>query len=211
MNIALLNGSPKSAHKSNTGILLGFLRTKLNAGNTVSEYGSTLYEEQLAELADMDAIVTAFPLYVDAIPSHLLRTMVQLDEHIQKNPLKHGIYVYALANNGFYEGKQNEIALQIIKNWCSHTGFIYGQGIGQGAGEMLPFISNVPLGHGPHKNLRNALAVLNNNIQNRQKGDDILFSPNFPYIDWRFMATNVFWNAEAKKNGLRKKDIVKRL
>jgi hypothetical protein len=60
------------------------------------------------------------------------------------------------------------------------------QGIGQGASEMLPFIKNVPLGHGPLKNMGNALNVLVENIQNKQKGKDILFSPNFPYMGWRF-------------------------
>jgi hypothetical protein len=98
-----------------------------------------------------------------------------------------------------------------MKNWCNGTGFKYGQGIGNGAGEILPYIKNVPFGHGPLKNLSKALDEIIRNIQNRQAGENIYLSPNFPYIGWKFMATNVFWNGQAKKNGIKKKDIMKRL
>jgi hypothetical protein len=137
--------------------------------------------------------------------------MVKMEDYNKKNALKHEIYLYVIVNNGFYEAKQNNISLKIIKNWCNRIGFIYGQGLGQSAGEMLPFNRNVPLGHGPFKNLGNALDILVENIQNKQKADDILCGPNFPYIGWRFMATNFFWILKAKKNGLSKKDIIKKL
>jgi hypothetical protein len=137
--------------------------------------------------------------------------MVQLEDYSKNNTMQKQIYVYIIANNGFYEGKQNKIALEIMKNWCDKTGFIYGQGIGNGAGEMLPYIKNVPLGHGPLKNLGKALDEVIKNMQNKQEGENIYLSPNFPYSAWKFMATNVFWNAQAKKNGITKRDIVRRV
>jgi multimeric flavodoxin WrbA len=127
MNIALINGSPKLGSKSNTGILLNFLRGKIDSNNKIFEYAinkKPLDNKELTDLCGMDSIVIAFPLYVDAIPSHLLRMMVQLDDYIKSNGItKHDAYVYIIINNGFYKGKQNTIALQIVKNWCEKTGF----------------------------------------------------------------------------------------
>jgi hypothetical protein len=213
MNIALVNGSPKTGTKSNSGIILGFLKKKLEQDNRIFEYNvgvKALDDEQIAGLCGVDVIVIGFPLYCDAPPSHLLRMMVQTEKYVNGNTVrKTDIHLYAIANNGFYEGNQNRVALDIIRNWCARIEFSYGQGIGQGAGEMLPFIENVPLGHGPLKNLGKALNELAKNIQNKQCGEDIFISPNFPYICWKFMATNVFWNGQAKKNGLKKKDVVR--
>jgi hypothetical protein len=214
MNIALINGSSKTGAKSNSGILLDFLKRKLEPQNRIFEYNiarKPLENGQIAELCGMDTVVLGFPLYCDAPPSHLLQMMVQTEDYVRSNTArKADICLYAVANNGFYEGKQNRIALDIVKNWCGRIGFNYGQGIGQGAGEMLAYIENVPLGRGPLKNLGKALDELTKNIQNRQRGENIFISPNFPYICWKFMATNVFWNSQAKKNGLKKKDIMRR-
>jgi multimeric flavodoxin WrbA len=214
MNIALINGSPKTGRESNSGILLDILRQRLVPHNTVSDYNisrNPLTDEQIREFYTMDAIVIAFPLYCDAPPSHLVKMMVQVENHARANPTEKRIYVYAVVNNGFYEGAQNGIALEIMKNWCARSGFIYGQGIGNGAGEMLPYIKNVPLGHGPQKNLGRALDELIKNLQNGREGENIYFSPNFPYIGWKFMAENIFWNRLAKKNGLKKKDILRKI
>jgi multimeric flavodoxin WrbA len=213
MNIALINGSPKIGGKNNSGILLDFLKKKLEPQNKIFEYRinkKPLNEAQIGELFGMDAVVIGFPLYCDAPPSPLLRWMIQMDDYARSNAVQTNAYVYAIANNGFYEGKQNAIALDIIKNWCGRVGFRYGQGLGQGAGEMLPYIEYVPLGHGPLKNLGKALDELAKKIQNKRQGENIFLSHNFPYLLWRFMATNVFWRGQARKNGLGRKDILRR-
>jgi multimeric flavodoxin WrbA len=214
MNVALINGSPKIGQESNSGILLNFLKQKIAPHNIIFNHSinrNSLKEEQIREFHIMDVIVIAFPLYCDAPPSHLVQMMVQIENYSKNNTIQKRPYVYVIVNNGFYEGKQNEIALEIMKNWCDRVGFIYGQGIGHGAGEMLPYIKNVPLGHGPLKNLGRALDEIAKNITNKQEGENIFLSPNFPYIGWKFMATNVFWNGQAKKNGINKKDIIKKL
>jgi hypothetical protein len=124
-------------------------------------------------------------------------------EQVMHRYRKKDILVYAVANNGFFEGNQNHIAFDILKNWCIRAGLSYGQGIAQGAGEMMPFIKNIPLGYGPLKNLGNAFTKLAQNIKNRKCAPDILFSPNWPRFAWRYMATHKFWHPHAKKNGLK--------
>lgn len=211
MKIAMINGSPKLG-KSNSVTMLKLLETKLNIGNEIMHYSMNkqpLTDEQYRALCRMDVLVFAFPLYIDAIPSHLFRMLVTLERYL-KTERKQEIYVYAIINNGFYEGKQNHIALDILKNWCERSGLHFGQGIGQGAGEMMEFIENVPLGHGPLKNLGRAINSLADHILTRGTGENILFSPNFPRFGWKFTGTHGFWNVNAKKNGLAKQDIFRR-
>lgn len=86
--------------------------------------------------------------YIDSIPSHLLRFLVDLEEHTFQ---KKDIMVYIIVNNGFYEGKQNRIVIEQMKHWCKAVDLKWGQAIGIGAGEMLPLIKDIPLGYGPQK------------------------------------------------------------
>lgn len=212
MKIAMINGSPKPG-KSNSAIMLKTLDPLLSTGNEITYYNINkrpLTIEQYCELCRMDTLIIAFPLYVDGIPSHLFRMLVALEEFM-KVEREQEIYVYAIINNGFFEGRQNHIALEILRNWCLRSGLHFGQGLGQGAGEMMGFLEKVPLGQGPLKNLGKAMESLSHNIHSRSVGESMLFSPNFPRFAWRFSATHSFWNATAKKNGLKKKDIMKRL
>ncbi|MDP4152237.1 MAG: hypothetical protein Q8865_02190 [Bacillota bacterium] len=212
MKIALINGSPKPS-KSNSEFMLQKLEPLILTGNEIFHYQlnrKPLSEVQYCELCRMDALVFAFPLYIDAIPSHLFRMLVELEKRM-KAERKKDIFVYALINNGFFEGKQNCVALEILQNWCLRSDLRFGQGVCHGAGEMIGSLQQVPLGHGPLKNLGAAMNSLADNIQSRSCGESLFISPNFPRFVWRFTATHTFWNATAKKNGLKTYEILRRL
>ena len=81
--------------------------------------------------------------------------------------------IYAVANNGFFEGKQNEIAIGQIKIWSEKINAKWGQGIGIGSGEMLPYLKNVPLGKEPIRNLGEGLENLCENILSLRNGENI--------------------------------------
>ena len=115
--------------------------------------------------------------------------------------------VYCMINNGFFEGRQNHIALDQMKNWCNAMGLTWGQGIGIGAGEMLPFLKDIPLGHGPNKNIGRSFKELACNITALDGGKDLFISPNWPRLLWKIQASLLYFYPLAKKNGLKKKDL----
>ncbi len=212
MKIAMIDGSPKYT-VSNSSRLLGKLEPMIHDNNEIVHYHlatKPFTEEQYLELCRMDILIFSFPLYVDGIPSHLLRMLVKLEDFMKADRQK-PVTVYAIINNGFYEGKQNHIAVRILENWCLKSGITFGQGIGMGAGEMMDSVGNVPLGHGPLKNLGAAYQSLSDSIRSRASGKPIYLSPNFPKFAWKFSAIHFFWNANARKNGLKKKDILRQL
>lgn len=152
MNISIINGSPKSG-KSTSGLLIKYLLQEMGECNA-QVFKCTLQTTELAKIACSDVLVLVFPLYVDSIPSQLLQLLIILEE--LKN-LNHDMMVYCIVNNGFFEGTQNYVAIQQIKNWCAAADLNWGQGVGIGAGEMLPFTANIPLKHGPNKNIGYAI------------------------------------------------------
>ncbi len=203
MNICILNGSPK-AGKSTSELLIEYLSAYFGGNETVTfnVCKTHLSEEQFSRIQNSDALVFVFPLYIDGINSRLLRFLIELEKRgfADKSTL-----VYCIINNGFYEGRQNAAAADIMKNWCKAVGLTYGQTLGAGAGEMLPFLKNIPLGHGPNRNLGIAFRELSRNILSLKCGEDMFVSPNWPRFLWKIASSLKFWYPRAKENGIKRK------
>lgn len=208
MKIMMIDGSPKVS-KSNSEYFLNILSDFIESKDIVKYKLSKKvdYEDIIKETNTIDTLVFAFPLYVDSLPSHVLEFLIMLEENFKDN-LK-GVNVYVIANCGFYEGKQNKIALNIMKCWCKKMNIKWAQGIGIGAGEMMGGLRNVPMGKGPNTNLGLALDNLAKNINENKSGDDIFTTPSmFPRFAFR-LAANRFWISKANRNGLKKRDLNK--
>ena len=93
------------------------------------------YAAILEQLGDAQNVVFALPLYVDGIPSHVLRFMERLEAHAKARDVR--LTVYVIANNGFIEGRQNEPLMQTFEHFCTRAGFMWGGGVGIGGGVML--------------------------------------------------------------------------
>lgn len=200
MKIMMIDGSPKVS-KSNSEYFLNILSDFIESKDIVKYKLSKKvdYEDIIKEINTIDTLVFAFPLYVDSLPSHVLEFLIMLEENFKDN-LK-GVNVYVIANCGFYEGKQNKIALNIMKCWCKKMNIKWAQGIGIGAGEMMGGLRNVPMGKGPNTNLGLALDNLAKNINENKSGDDIFTTPSmFPRFAFR-LAANRFWISKANRNG----------
>ena len=208
MKIMMIDGSPKVS-KSNSEYFLNILSDFIESKDIVKYKLSKKvdYEDIIKEINTIDTLVFAFPLYVDSLPSHVLEFLIMLEENFKDN-LK-GVNVYVIANCGFYEGKQNKIALNIMKCWCKKMNIKWAQGIGIGAGELMGGLRNVPMGKGPNTNLGLALDNLAKNINENKSGDDIFTTPSmFPRFAFR-LAANRFWISKANRNGLKKRDLNK--
>ena len=84
MNITFINGSPKKTG-STSGVLLSELRTYLDGNSLVeaSFYAASRPEQFLTEkFGKPDALVFAFPLYVDGVPSHFLRLLAAMEDFL---------------------------------------------------------------------------------------------------------------------------------
>ena len=208
MKIALINGSPK-LKESASGCILHDLKSLLdNGSHVIYEYSlrkPQLRLEEMKDLAECDVFVFAFPLYVDSIPSHLLNCLIQLEDFLSELK-ERDIKVYVVVNCGFYEGYQNKLAIEIMKNWCVKSGLIWGQGIGIGAGGMITSLKNIPMGHGPKRNQGIALEQFASNILSCSSGDDLYITANLPRFLYK-IAAEKNWRQSVKANGLKRRDL----
>lgn len=201
MKVLLINGSPKPENGgSASGIILDALKQRFGgAAVTVTQYNAAKQNAQefLRAVSGCNALVFAFPLYVDGIPSHLLRLLCEIQPHIaQEAP---GARVYAVVNNGFFQGQQNALALEMMRNFCVRADCIWGGGLGVGGGGMA---GAAPVGRGPLKKLGLALDALTEAIKNGKTIDDRLFAPGFPRFLYQLLA-HISWRTQARKNGLK--------
>jgi multimeric flavodoxin WrbA len=158
-------------------------------------------DEIITAFVGCKILIFVFPLYVDGIPSHLLRLLDETREALAKSAPN--ATVYCVVNNGFYEARQNNIALEMMKNFCARSQLKWGQGLGVGAGGMITFLS---IGRGPMKNLGKALDALVKNILTSQSADNRFVEPNFPKSLYQILV-HLNWRLEAKKHGLKAKQL----
>jgi len=207
MKISIINGSPKVG-KSNSEILGNYILSLLK-DNEIKKYYSIsvrLDDKIKNEIHSSDILIFLFPLYVDGIPSNLLKLLVEFE---REKVIKSGTKIYCIVNNGFYEGKQNRLAILQMKNWCEKVKARWGQGIGVGAGELLPYLKKYPLGQGPLKNLGKVLDEFSANIRTLKSDEDIYINPNWLKSLYFFQGT-ISWILKGRKNNLRVRELFRK-
>ena len=207
MKIIIINGSPKTI-KSNSEILGNYLFPLLKENNIKIYYSIhfQLNDKMKNEIYNSDVLIFIFPLYVDGIPSNLLKLLVEFEK---ENAIRPETKIYCIVNNGFYEGKQNFLALLHMKNWCKKVNAKWGQGIGIGSGELLPYLKKFKLGQGPLKNLEKILNRLSRNILTLNSDKNIYINPNWPKILY-FIQGSFSWILKARKNNLKIQELFKK-
>lgn len=209
MNIALINASPKRA-ESASKVLLKDLNSLISKGNIIKSFAINkpcVTENDIEELCKCQVWIFAFPLYVDGIPSHLLSCLCQIE---RMGLIDRHVYVYAVANSGFYEGRQCHHALSVMRNWCDKTGLIWGMGIGYGGGGALTSIKSIPLDKGPKRTLKKSFQFLINAILTHPQAENYYTSIAFPEFLYR-MSAEIGWWQMMKANGGKYSDLNRRL
>ncbi len=135
MKTVFINASPKKRFCASAYFV--FLQRLFVPGHKVTMKLRTPADHDpiLEELRDAQNVVFSLPLYVDGIPSHVLRFLEKMESFCKENGLH--LRVCCIANNGFIEGKQNEPLMQHFENFCARTGLDWGGGVGVGGGVML--------------------------------------------------------------------------
>lgn len=205
--LVLLNGSLRGK-RSNT---LAFLETiRENTGKEAELYSLSQYmgrqEELLSLLRGADTLILGMPLYVDGIPSAVLRLM----EALQASRQDPGRRIYVVSNMGFYESRQIKNLLRMVQIWSEKCSYTYCGGLAIGAGEMLgTLVRRIPLRSGPMKHAGKALLLLSERIREGKALEKDLyigpaFFPRFLYI----LAAHINFRGEGKKNGLSARDLL---
>lgn len=205
MNILLVNASPKFKDSS-SGVILNDLKTFFSDDTVkiIDIHTNKLHD--FSDFDNQDAVVFAFPLYVDTVPAHILEVLCRLEQYLKGRKIKVG----AIVNCGFYEGVQNQNAIDIVKIWCHKTGLEWIRGIGIGGGGMLAQVANIPVNAGPKKPIGVALQTLAEDIKAGGEKENLFVSvglPRFLYIK----AAHMGWKNGIKSNGLKVKDIRRRM
>ena len=207
MKIIIINGSPKTI-KSNSEILGNYLFPLLKENNIKKYYSIyfQLNDKTKNEIYNSDVLIFIFPLYVDGIPSNLLKLLVNFEK---ENVVRPETKIYCIVNNGFYEGKQNFLAILHMKNWCKKVKAKWGQGIGIGSGELLPYLKKFKLGQGPLKNLEKILNRFSRNILTLNSDKNIYINPNWPKSLY-FIQGSFSWILKARKNNIKIRELFKK-
>lgn len=196
MKINFILGSPK-AKKSASRVIMQYLMERLGTDVKMTVFNAFDARENLSSLADCDALVFVSPLYLDALPGYVLRLMEEIEK--KKDMFSENTRLYAVINSGFYEAKQGEIALEIMKHFGDDIGLNWGQGVCIGAGSAL---EHFPLiGKGPLTKIGQGLKQMAQNIAQGISAEDQKCSVGFPR-SFYVSSAHQLWKKEAAKNGI---------
>ena len=143
MNILLLNASPKHITSASQYFLDLFRIQSIGLKTSILKLEPNVYPEVFRRFTGLDALVIAMPVYVDGVPSHVLRFLEEAEQFLKENKCNFKLYV--ISNCGFYEGSQCRHLLNIMRTFCKAAGLTWGGGLGIGAGEMLSVLRVSPI------------------------------------------------------------------
>lgn len=207
MRIALVCGSPK-AKESGSKWLLNYVAGHFGVDVEVDYVHFRKMAEpeqaQLDTLSNADAWIVAFPLYVDGVPGHFLGVLRMLEKAGLVNPERR---IYGICNCGFYEGAQNEPALDVLKNWTAKCGYVWGGAVGiGGGGGTLSFASMGKFGHMLMGPVPKALAALAHAAETGQVMESVY--PSIWLPRWIYqMCAHDGWKKKIKANGGKVEDL----
>ena len=213
MKAVLLIGSPHG-FKSTSNSLGTYLLDKLQGGGyEVSKVHAqaVVYQQEkeaqmLAQVADSDLLVLAFPLFVDCLPAALILALEKIANYRKTAAKPKSTRVLAIVNNGFPDSSQNATAISICKQFAKETGYEWAGGLMLGAGQM---IGGAPLEKAPMmKNVKKALDLTAQNLLEgstvSNEATELMAKTVMP----KFLLTmfaNMGWKSRAKPYGTQKK------
>lgn len=218
--VVLVNGSPKlTAEQSASEQMLRLQESSMQAPG-IEFYRihvrSSLKKEKINEdfeaMLEADAILFTFPLYIFCLPGIMIRYLQDFYEYWkEKQGFHKKVKISAVVNCGFPEAFINEEAIRVIKSFCRQTGASFHQGIMLGGGGMLFGLTEVPYMKNVKVELETAYRTIAEDIREDKEitRDTISIKANCPARLYYFMG-NRGWYQQARKNGLKKRDLFRR-
>ena len=207
--IVLLNPSMRYVNGNSQRLALK-LKEYLNKDCQVialQKYGKDK-EGLYRELADASSIVLCTPLYIDGLPSQMIRFMEEYEKGY-KGPSKK---IYILANMGLYESSQLKNLFSAVRRWCEKMDFEYCGGMGVSAGELIgTLMEHIPFPVGPGKKMAAGMRILAQSVEKGERMEDIYREPYMFPRSLYILIANKNWDRTAVKNGIRKEDLYRQL
>lgn len=162
----------------------------------------------LVDFESAPAIVLCTPLYVDGLPAQMIRFM----ETVRREYRGGSKRIYVLANMGLYESQQLVNLFENVRQWCDKMSFSYCGGLGVSAGELVGVLmQHLPFEFGPTKLIARGMDRLAEAIGKQDSAGELFAEPyRFPRPLYVFIA-NTNWNLTARKNGIKPRDLYRRL
>lgn len=195
----LINGSQKN-QVSNSRYFLDYISNYLD-DYTTYDLKHSKFEDIINSIIKSNTIVLAFPLYVDSPNTITLKLLDYIyDNKIDLSNKK----LYVIINCGFREGTHNITALNIIKNWSNKVNINYSGSILIGAGEVVgkksySYITSIAI---------NKLKKFSKCIKDNKDSKDIITTMDLLTNKLYCMFANISWTKNAKKNNLKKNDLL---
>ena len=131
-NLLILNGSPRAPRSNSKGYASLFAACW--KGEAVYLEAAGIDPGALsAALEGARQLLLVFPLYVDALPVPLMRTL----QALEKAPPRNRPTVSVLINCGFLEPHQNDAAVEMVQLFCRRNGYPFGSVLKIGGGEAI--------------------------------------------------------------------------
>ena len=174
---------------------------------TIQSYMKDL-DALVSALADAGTIVLCVPLYVDGLPSQVIRLLERFERSYRGGAKK----IYVLANMGLYESSQLINLFAAVEQWCGKMAFSYCGGLGISAGELIGVLmQHIPFRIGTTRLMAKGMDRLAAAVNAGDKMAELYAEP-FAFPRSLYIAiANTSWNKTAKANGLRPADLYRRL
>jgi hypothetical protein len=205
MKATIVIGTPKIG-LSASGCIADFLERKLQNRMDCQTLNATSKSEHdiTQKLSGANAIILIFPLYVDGLPSHVVKFLERLAPTISFLAPK--AKLYAINNCGFWETDNTVNAFSILKNFCLRASLTWGQGLGIGGGGVIEMRS---LEKWPLRKISKAIAEISDTIATVSQADDFFVQPSIPRFTYKIGA-HFKWRSLASRNNIDSKTLYRR-
>ncbi len=207
--VVFMNGSLRAVN-GNTARLAARLAGMLERESETVAIGQYLSDlpALMDRLEGASDIVICTPLYLDGLPSQVIRLMETMERRYRGSAKR----IYVLANMGLYESRQLVNLFDAVRQWCDHMAFPYCGGLGVSAGELIGVLMRyLPFRIGFTGHVAHGMKRLASAIDGFGAVDDIYAEPCcFPR--WLYIRiANDGWKKSARANGIREADLYRQL